>query len=185
MSIRVRIAVAIAALLAAGGCARSAKVATVHVEQPGTHVVSTSGAITIARNDGANSRVCTRVVPQSGKKRGGKAGPAALRPNEPGAHLDVLLFRLCEARGNGDISAEQYASSVQTIMKTMEAMATRPHAPMAPRMGPGQGWRRRGFGPGGEGSPRRRGGPGRWTPEDDDPEPPVAPEPPNPKKGAP
>jgi len=185
MSIRVRIAVAIAAVLAASGCARSAKVATVHVEQPGTHVVSTSGAITIARNDGANSRVCTRLVAQSGKRRGGKAGHAAPRPNEAGAHVDVLLFRLCEARGNGDISAEQYAASVQTIMKTMEAMATRPRAPMAPGMRPGQGWRRRGPGPGGEGSPRRRGGPGRWTADDDAPEPPAAPEPPKPKKGAP
>jgi hypothetical protein len=143
MSHRIRIALALTVLFASG-CARSAKVATVHVEQPGTHVISSPGAISVARNDGAHSRVCTRLVAPSGKGRGGKAPQP--RGAEPGAQLDVLLFRLCEARGNGDISAEQYAASVQTIVKVMETRAQRPPPRVAPIARPGRGFRR-GLGP--------------------------------------
>ena len=168
MSICFRFALAATALLGAGGCARSAKVSSVHLDQPGTHVVSGPGVVSIAHSDGAKSRVCTRAVAPSAK--GGKAGkhrgPAPARRAEPGGQLDVLLFRLCEARSNGDISAEQYAASVQTIIKTMESMADRPaHPPPMPRMQPGE---RR----------RPRFGPGRWgRPGGEEPTPPSEPEP--------
>jgi hypothetical protein len=137
------IALALGVLVTASGCARSAKVASVHVEQPGTHVISGQGAVSIAQNDGRSTRVCTRLVAPPSKGGRGKPGPA-VRP-EPAAHLDVLLFRLCEARGNGDISAEQYAAAVQTILKAMESMAARPRIQAPPAMR--RAWRRRGLGP--------------------------------------
>lgn len=138
-----QIALALGALWATSGCARSAKVASVHVEQPGTHVISSPGVVSIAHNTGGATRVCTRLTTTPSKGGRGKPGPAA-RP-EPAAHLDVLLFRLCEARGNGDIGAEQYAAAVQTILKAMESMAARPRIQPAPTMR--RAWRRRGFGP--------------------------------------
>ncbi len=69
---------------------------------------------------------------------GGHAGPPG---GGPGAMLDVLLFRLCEARANNDLSADQYAASVQTILKTMSEMAEHRPPPPPPGM--------RGAGPGG------------------------------------
>jgi hypothetical protein len=156
MTFRAPMVLAITSLLAAGGCARSARVVSVHVEEPGTHIVSGDGTISIARTSGGQTRVCTRSAAQTGKKGDGRPGPRLERPGDSAANLDALLFRLCEARGNGDIGAEQYAASVQTIMKTMEEMAARPRAPAAPRVRPeardpgrmppgarGRGWWRR------------------------------------------
>ena len=177
MGMRAELGLALAAVFVAGGCARSAKVSTVHLDQPGTHIVSGNGTLTIARNSKDASRVCTRVVGPSGKGRGAKGGkrppgPPAPR-GEPGGHLDVLLFRLCEARMNGDISAEQYAASVQTIVSTLERMATRPQLQRrgerlrVPRM---RGTRPgRGGGPGfGPRTPRPGGPPDAPSAGDDD-----------------
>ncbi|MBX3128187.1 MAG: hypothetical protein KF718_15800 [Polyangiaceae bacterium] len=178
MSLRFSLTLAITSLLAASGCARSAKVTNVHLEKPGTHIVSGDGAVSVARNSGETSRVCTRLVPQSGKPRHGKPAPMPGRSAEPAAHLDVLLFRLCEARGNGDISAAQYAAAVQAITKAMEEMASRPRGPVMARPGAGPqrpGW---GAGPGredGERPARRRM---RWWGGDSPPAPAEKPEPP-------
>jgi hypothetical protein len=148
MTLRTKLGLAFVSLLAASGCAHSNRVAAVHVDDPGTHIVTGQGAISIAKNTSGGSRVCTRVLPPPAKGRHGKGkgkgpGPAA----DPGARLDILLFRLCEARSNGDISAEQYATSVQSIVKSLEQMANRPRMTMAPRPRPDgderPGWRRR------------------------------------------
>jgi hypothetical protein len=44
------------------------------------------------------------------------------------------LFHLCEARSNGDLSAEQYAAAVQSILKTMEQRAAQPNVAVQRRM---------------------------------------------------
>lgn len=160
MTLRTKLGLAFVFLLAQSGCAHSNRVAAVHVDDPGTHIVTGQGAISIAKNTSGGSRVCTRVLPTAAKGGRGKGGPPRAAP-DPGARLDVLLFRLCEARSNGDISAEQYASSVQSIVKSLEQMATRPRMTMVPGPRPDgderPGWRRRrgfrgwdGPGPGGD-----------------------------------
>lgn len=172
-----RWSIAFSLILGSVGCARSARVESGHLAEAGTHVVATPGALTIAQRD-ATPRSCTlRVVPpvhaKHGARRAAKGGGPASGAGGPAAVLDVLLFRLCEARANGDLTAEQYASSVQRVLETLAAMATRP-----PMMMPGGG-------PGLMGGERmRRGGPGmrprrgwfgpRPRPHDDD-EPPAAP----------
>jgi hypothetical protein len=168
MKLQNKLGLAIVSLLAASGCARSARVASVHVEEPGTHIVTGQGAISIAKNTSTGSRVCTRVLPAPTKAKGKhEKGRAPTR--DPGARLDILLFRLCEARSNGDISAEQYASSVQSIVKAMEQMANRPQVSMvAPP---------RGVGPRFRGPRGRRFQPGWGRPDRDDDDQPARPEP--------
>lgn len=166
MTLPTKLGLAFVFVLAQSGCAHSNRVAAVHVDDPGTHIVTGQGAISIARNTTGGSRVCTRVLPTLTKGGRGKGRPLRPAP-DPGARLDVLLFRLCEARSNGDISAEQYASSVQSIVKSLEQMATRPRMKMVPGPHPDRerpGWRRRrGF--------RGWDGPGPGGDHDDDREP--------------
>lgn len=54
-----KLLVAAAALLLASGCARSVPVHSAHLEESGTYVVGTPGAITIAQKSASASHVCT------------------------------------------------------------------------------------------------------------------------------
>lgn len=175
MDTRIGFGLSLAVLFFAGGCARSAKVNSAHLEEAGTHVVTTPGALTIARLDGSSPHVCTLRTPASphGMKKG-KGVPMGPPAAGPAQVLDVLLFRLCEARANNDLSAEQYAASVQVVLKTMSELTER-QPPVGP--GPAGPWGRRGgrgggFGPGMPGrgmfGPGMRG-PGRpWQDDGDD-----------------
>ncbi len=164
MTLRSSLGLTFATLLAATGCVHSPRMSAVHIAEPGTDIVSGEGSISISHTTGNSSRVCTRLVPE-GKKGKGK-GMGGGQPAGPAGAIDVLLFRLCEARGNGDIGAEQYATSVQTIMKMMEASSMHPPMPMRTQPGPNRGPRDFGDeGPHGDGEGRgmRRGpwrGPG-------------------------
>ncbi len=118
--------------LSAAGCAARGPVGAVHVEQPGTHIVGSPGAtsvVWVARN---GTRVCTRSGPLGkGPRAKGKA-----RRRGPSGHtgpIDTLLFRLCEARGNGDITAEQYTQAITILMKKMAKMTHKRHT--GPRRG--------------------------------------------------
>lgn len=174
LTLQNKLGLAVVSLLAASGCAHSTRVASVHVEEPGTHIVTGQGAISIAKNTSTGSRVCTRVLPTPPKGRQGKAGPPT-RGGDPGARLDILLFRLCEARSNGDISAAEYASSVQSIVKSLEQMANRPRMASAAREGDGEQrprvrrarrWKFRGWGrPDDDGDRDPRPEPKRETPK--------------------
>jgi hypothetical protein len=178
MTTRASLGLSFTMLFAATGCVHSPRMSAVHIDQPGTDIVSGEGSISIAHTTGNTSRVCTRLVPQ-GKK--GKSGGRGGAQPAPGAYIDVLLFRLCEARGNGDIGAEQYASSVQTIMKMMEASSMRPRMPMMRQSGQDRGPRDFGDGGGprgeGEGRGMRRGPWGGPGPDRPDGPPPGKPEP--------
>lgn len=145
------VATSLSALLL-GGCGfHHARVKSVNLSEAGTYVVSSPGALTIARQSGNTWRACTMrtggmAMGKHGHghgRRHGGPGDAGGRRGGPGGALDVLLFRLCEARANNDITAAQYASGVQTILKTMSKMAER-----RPPPGPGMGghWNPRGQG---------------------------------------
>ncbi len=168
MTIRNSLLLSASVLLLASGCAHSARVKTAHLEESGTHVVATPGALTIAQKSASASHVCTLRTPGAAKMKKGKRGMGGGPPPGagPGAMLDTLMFRLCEARANNDISPEQYAASVQLLLKTMSEMAQRPPMPMAgPGMGMGMGMGRPGMGMGRPGMDRRgnrRGGPAGW-----------------------
>ncbi len=146
------VAMGFSTLLLAGCGMHGARVKSVNLSESGTYVVTTPGALTVARQSASAWHTCTLRVggPGLGKHEHHHGGPragagAGARGGGPSAALDVLLFRLCEARANNDISAEQYASSVQTIMKTISAMAERRPPPPGPGMagrppGPGGQW---------------------------------------------
>lgn len=163
MGIQLKLGVGVAALIFASGCARSAKINSAHLAESGTDIVATPGALTVVRQGANSSRSCTlrTAGPGMGKHHGkkGKRGKGGPPPGAgPGPMLDVLLFRLCEARANNDMSAEQYATSVQMILKTMSDMAQRP-PPRGPMMGgPGMGGPGMGRGPGMGGPGMGRGG---------------------------
>jgi len=204
MTIRIGVGLGFVALvLAAGGCAPRAKINSAHVAEAGTHLVSAPGTLSVVRQSANATKVCTLRTPPGphGKKgKGHGAGPGAGPGQGPSEMLDTLFFRLCEARANNDISAEQYAASVQTIMKTMSEMASRapmgpgrrpgmrgpgmgargPGMGMGPGMGPGmgrRGWNGRGFGPFGGPGPQADG-PGGGDGPDSGPDKGDAPKPP-------
>lgn len=140
-------------LLGASGCHRHSKTAAVPVEGQDTTVVATPGAVTVAQG----KRTCTlrttagkRGKKHRGKKHRGKGGGQGAGAQGPAARLDVLLFRLCEARSNGDITEAQYHEAVSKVLDTMAKAAERPRFPMmmgSRNRGQGQRWGggRRGF----------------------------------------
>ena len=139
------VATSLSTLLLAGCGMHHARVRSVNLSEAGTYVVSTPGALTIARQSGSAWRACTLRTGVPGMDKGhhhhhhdGRGGAPGARGGGPGATLDVLLFRMCEARANNDITAQQYASGVQTILKTMSEMAE--------RRPPGPGWNPKGPG---------------------------------------
>lgn len=144
-------------------CGHGARVNSAHVSEPGTHLVSTPGALTVVQQNASGTRSCTLRAGHPGKAgKGGRRGGGAA-PRGPDAMLDALLFRLCEARANNDITPEQYNASVQSILETMKQMAAR--GPMqgrmrAPGMRMGQGKGRGRMGPGADGPGMGPGGPG-------------------------
>lgn len=90
------------------------------IDDPGTHVVSHANATSVIWSDGKTERVCT--VPRSGKsahsphhgKRGWGHAPS---PGGKGSSdLDATLFRLCEARGNGDLTAAEYTAALKEVV---------------------------------------------------------------------
>ena len=168
MTLRIGLAVGLAALALGAGCAPRAKINSAHVAENGTHLVSSPGALSVVRQSSSSTKVCTLRATGGHRMKGKKgrgAGPGPGAGQGPAAMLDVLFFRLCEARANNDISAEQYASSVQMILETMSEMAARRPPPGASmrRGGPGMGGAGPGrFGPG-MGRPGRAGrGFGPW-----------------------
>lgn len=152
------------ALLLSTACHRHAPVRSEHVQDPGLHVVAGPDARSVAWITERQTRVCTTRAEQGSHHRPGHhpepghapdPGAAAARPPGPphggpthagpAQLLDTLLFRLCEARGNGDISAEQYAQTVQSLTGTIEKMAEA-HVQRSRRGARGPdagGWRRR------------------------------------------
>lgn len=182
MKTGITLSLSFAALALATGCHRHARLETVQATEPGLHWVASPGAVSVAQLGSNAPRVCTLRTPQAlgkgmpgkpghptGKARKGKPGghPAQGKPGAPGAGgggagsgpamLDTLMFRLCEARSNGDISAEQYAASIQELIKTMAEMAkqraTPPPgpSPFGPAGTPPGMGRRGGMGPFGRG----------------------------------
>lgn len=165
-----------ASMLLAIGCMPAKGVAT--VGGPGTHVVRGPGAVTVVHGE----RSCTMPVAGSphghakgmpkgkGMGKGGHAPPHGMPSRPPGNPMDTMMFRLCEARSNGDITEPQYQELLNKLFDTMAKMANR--GPMG-GMGRGPGhqgpWGRGGMGrgrhrgPGGAGPGRKRqgGGPGR------------------------
>lgn len=142
--------------LALSGCHRHLPVGQAHVNEPGAYVISSHGATSIAWSDGRTSRVCTlpsglaggRYAGSYGGKRGVPHGHA-MRAHVRGGTLDAFLFRLCEARGNGDITAEQYRAAVSELQQIMKQAHTKA-VPMGPEgRGPWRppGHRKRGPGP--------------------------------------
>lgn len=157
MKTGIALGLSIAALALATGCHRHARLETVQATEPGIHWVASPGAVSVAQLGSSAPRVCTLKTPPAhakgargkpghptGKARKGTPGHHAAK-GMPGAHgagagggpamLDTLLFRLCEARGNGDLSAEQYAASIQKLLDTMAEMAKHRAAP-PPAAGP-------------------------------------------------
>lgn len=146
----------VTALLFASGCAHNARVNSVNLAEAGTYVVTTPGALTIARQNATSPRTCTlrtgghemgkhmhhgnagppgkHGMPGMRDGRGMGGGPPGGGGAGPAALLDTLLFRLCEARANNDITPEQYAASVQVIFKTMSDMAEHHMPPPGPGM---------------------------------------------------
>ncbi len=123
-------------LLLCGGCYRHAGVSSVKVSEPGVHVVSAHGTTSIVWNQGDKTRVCT--LPTGGKKYAGhgyshrKGGEHHARVGGGrGAHggAGALLFRLCEARGNGDITVAQYDVALQQLLRVMKMAHGRPGHP--------------------------------------------------------
>jgi hypothetical protein len=119
---RLGIAVAIAAL--ATGCHNRSPVRDVHAADPGVHVVNGTSTTAIVWSDGKGGRVCTLASGGKGKRgtRGHEYGARKHGHGQAphpmtGAHppIDSILFRLCEARGNGDLTQEQYVTILQTI----------------------------------------------------------------------
>jgi hypothetical protein len=120
-------------LLLASGCAHHLRVNSVALAESGTYVVATPGALTIARQSASSSRSCTLRTGGAAKgKHGKRAGRAGKRGAGAAKTLDVLLFRLCEARANNDITPAEYASSVELVLKTMSEMAARRPPPPRP-----------------------------------------------------
>jgi len=151
------------ALVLSTACHRHAPVRSEHVEDPGLHVIAGPDARSVAWVTERQTRVCTTRAEQAAHHRPGHhpgPGPAPARSLEPphagpphagpphagpAQLLDTLLFRLCEARGNGDISAEQYAQTVQSLTATMEKMVEA-HVQRSRRSAQqvdGGGWRKR------------------------------------------
>ncbi len=155
-------------LVALSGCHHHMPVGRATVNEPGAHVISSAGATSIAWSDGRTSRVCTLpAAAHPGRFSKSKRLPAghAMPAHGRAGGLDALLFRLCEARGNGDLTAEQYHAALNEFLQVMKHA----HTKMGQHMGAegGQHWRppghgKRGsrpgrgpgFGPGGMDGPR-------------------------------
>jgi hypothetical protein len=154
-------------VFALAGCHRHMPVGQAHVNEPGAHVISSTGATSIAWSDGRTTRVCTLPSGFHGGKYGGrfdgkKGGlprGASMGAHGRGGVLDAFLFRLCEARGNGDITAAQYDAAVTEFLQIMKQAHAKPgrmgpegrgewRPPGRRKRGPGQG-----FGPGGMDGP--------------------------------
>jgi hypothetical protein len=183
---------ALSGLLLASGCYHGAQVKAVQLTEPGTYVVATPGALSLAQQSGSAQRICTMRLPpghakgkggkhakrgshaESGKrgKRGGPAwqgppagahGPGAGGGNAGGpALLDTLMFRLCEARSNGDITQAQYQELLKGMLELAKERAAAPRGPFGPAM-MDRPMRRPGMGPG-MGPGMRPGGRGGWGP---------------------
>ncbi len=214
MSLLAKLGIACSTVFLASGCYPGAQVKAVQLTEPGTYVVATPGALTLAQQSGTAQRMCTLRLPPAhakgakhgkrakhgkadrrgkggkGGKRGGPAwqGRAMHGPGAGGgaaggpAMLDTLMFRLCEARSNGDITALQYQELLKGMLDLAKQRAAMPSGPgpfghpgMRRPMGrPGMG---PGMGPGG------RGGWGRPPGPEDTDDAPVEKETDDPKKG--
>ncbi len=99
-------------VLGATGC-HGYRSAVQHVEDPGVHVVTSPSGHSVVWSDGKQQRVCTLSGSSSG------VGHHRAHASK-GAHpVDAALFHLCEARANGDLSAEQYAAAVNMVLAHM------------------------------------------------------------------
>ncbi len=92
-----------------------------------------------------------RMMPMPGMMMMGARGRQA-QGGKGAMKMDMLLFRLCEARSNGDISPEQYNAALTKLLDKV----TRVHTPPKPPGGQGRAngrWfdGRRGQGPWGRG----------------------------------
>ena len=208
MTKRTYLGIGIATLLLATGCHRGAQVKAVQLTEPGTYVVATPGALSIAQKSANVQRICTMRTPRGkgghgkgahghsgkhsnagkhGKRRRGKGGrawgPGGRAHGGPGGRgggaggavmLDTLMYRLCEARSNGDITSAQYQELLKAMMEMAKHRAMAPPPPFGPRrMRPGMRPRRMGPGRGrpGLGPPDPWGGPdGNRGKTDDSPE---------------
>ncbi len=190
MTKRTYLGIGLATLLLASGCHRGAQVKAVQLTEPGTYVVATPGALSVAQKSANVQRICTMRTPRGkgghgkgahgksgmhsnagkhGKRRRGKGGrgwggPGGRGHGGPGGRggsaggavmLDTLMYRLCEARSNGDITSAQYQELLKAMMEMAKHRAMAPPPHFGPRgMRPGRGrMGRPGMGP-------RRGRPG-------------------------
>lgn len=105
------------------------RASTQQITDPGLHVISSPAAQTLVWSDGRTRRSCTLSGSGSahGKYHGQHTkGHGGARGSSP---VDAALFRLCEARGNGDLSQEQYVRAVEMVLAHM-ARGVQPSPPM-------------------------------------------------------
>lgn len=107
------------------------------IDDPGTHVVSHANATSVVWSDGKTERVCT-LSRSGGSRHHGKHGWG--HPPSPGgkasSDLDAMLFRLCEARGNGDLSAAEYTAALKDVVaSTGKSSCGCPHCARMKGMG--------------------------------------------------
>lgn len=92
------------------------RASSLQVTDPGVHVVSSAGGHSVIWSDGKVRRACTLGRPgmaqgkQPGKRVGGERAKSS---------VDAALFRLCEARGNGDLTQDQYVRAVEMVLAHM------------------------------------------------------------------
>jgi len=109
-------------------------VTTQHVVDPGVYVVTTPGAHSVVWSTSSGQRVCTlgRSEPSEEprastvRRRYGGHGAKPLE-GEGDATMDAALFRLCEARANGDITQEQYTQALHAVLDDSGTRAVPAH----------------------------------------------------------
>jgi hypothetical protein len=166
-------------LLFLASCSRGT---STEVKSPGVHIESGYGSRSVVWSGQAGQRVCTLATggARGHKMRLGRGAGSGKQASE----VDALLFRLCEARGNGDISAEQYALALDRLLFVMAhrgGALGRFHKNAPSARGPHTNWRqgRPGLGPWPHGRCKDPGScPYSWPKEQQQAAPPAAAPPP-------
>jgi hypothetical protein len=139
-SMTVRRAACAAALTLLLSACQGYRASSVHVADPGAHVVSGRLGHSVVWSDGKTQRVCSfgtashsdsSLSDSHFQKGPGKKQGHFKHHGRSLSALDAALFRLCEARGNGDLTAEQYHEALMMLL----ARPGPPHI-LPPRWGP-------------------------------------------------